>query len=53
MTEGLADEWGRATDAHCRLYKRWSEGGAGLLVTGNVQIDRRYIGLFICSNVLI
>lgn len=24
-----------------RLYRRWAEGGAGLIVTGNVMIDRR------------
>lgn len=40
MTEGLADAHGRATDRLAHLYRRWSEGGAGLLVTGNVQIDR-------------
>ncbi len=40
MTEGLADADLRATDRLSHLYRRWSEGGAGLLVTGNVQIDR-------------
>jgi 2,4-dienoyl-CoA reductase-like NADH-dependent reductase (Old Yellow Enzyme family) len=40
MTEGLADPSLRATAAHERLYRRWSEGGAGLLLTGNVQVDR-------------
>jgi len=40
MTEGLADEWLRATSRHERLYRLWSEGGAGLLLTGNVQVDR-------------
>src|SRR5688572_8486842 len=40
MTEGLADPQLRATDRHVTLYRRWSEGGAGLLLTGNVQIDR-------------
>lgn len=40
MTEGLADAWLRATPAHERLYRTWSEGGAGLLLTGNVQVDR-------------
>ncbi|NWH08985.1 MAG: NADH:flavin oxidoreductase/NADH oxidase family protein [Alphaproteobacteria bacterium] len=41
MTEGLADPHNRATARHQRLYRRWAEGGAGLLLTGNVQIDRR------------
>jgi 2,4-dienoyl-CoA reductase-like NADH-dependent reductase (Old Yellow Enzyme family) len=40
MTEGLADPWLRATPALERLYRTWSEGGAGLLITGNLQVDR-------------
>ena len=36
MTEGVADAWLRATSRHERLYRRWSEGGAGLLLTGIV-----------------
>lgn len=40
MTEGLADPQLRATERLNRLYRRWSEGGAGLLLTGNVHIDR-------------
>ncbi len=43
MTEGLADPRHHATERHVRLYRRWSEGGAGLLITGNVQVDRRYL----------
>jgi 2,4-dienoyl-CoA reductase-like NADH-dependent reductase (Old Yellow Enzyme family) len=43
MTEGLADEHLRATTRLDTLYRRWSEGGAGLLLTGNVQIDRRVL----------
>lgn len=43
MTEGLADPWLRATERHQRLYRLWSEGGAGLLLTGNVMIDRRVL----------
>jgi 2,4-dienoyl-CoA reductase-like NADH-dependent reductase (Old Yellow Enzyme family) len=43
LTEGLADAHNRATDRHVRLYRRWSEGGAGLVLTGNVQVDRRYL----------
>ena len=39
MTEGLADQFNYATEAHRRLYERWAQGGAGLLLTGNVQID--------------
>ena len=40
MTEGVADAQLRATPRHETLYRRWSEGGAGLLLTGNVQVDR-------------
>ncbi|MEQ8379673.1 NADH:flavin oxidoreductase/NADH oxidase family protein [Parvibaculum sp.] len=43
MTEGLGDGRNRATEAHTRLYRRWAEGGAGMLLTGNVQVDRRYM----------
>ena len=43
MTEGLADADDRACERHVRLYRRWSRGGAGLLLTGNVMIDRRYL----------
>lgn len=39
MTEGLATVDGRPTDALARLYGVWSDGGAGLLLSGNVQID--------------
>jgi 2,4-dienoyl-CoA reductase-like NADH-dependent reductase (Old Yellow Enzyme family) len=41
MTEGLADRDLRATPRLATLYRRWSEGGAGLLITGNVMVDRR------------
>ncbi|MBX3496061.1 MAG: NADH:flavin oxidoreductase/NADH oxidase family protein [Parvibaculum sp.] len=43
MTEGLGDAQNRATEAHVRLYRRWAAGGAGMLLTGNVQVDRRYM----------
>ena len=42
MTEGLADPQNRATARHELLYRRWSEGGAGLLITGKVQVDRHH-----------
>ena len=43
MTEGIADAQLRATERHVRLYRDWSNGGAGLLLTGNVMIDRRVL----------
>lgn len=43
MTEGLGDRRNRATERHVELYRRWGEGGAGLLVTGNVLVDRWHL----------
>jgi 2,4-dienoyl-CoA reductase-like NADH-dependent reductase (Old Yellow Enzyme family) len=43
MSEGLADHHDHATQGHCRLYENWARGGAGLLITGNVMVDRRYL----------
>lgn len=43
MTEGLADSKLHATARHATLYKRWAEGGSGILITGNVMIDRRVL----------
>lgn len=43
MTEGLADPAGRPTAELIRLYERWSAGGIGLMLTGNVQVDRLHL----------
>jgi len=43
MTEGLAAADDRANPRHARLYRRWAAGGAGLLLTGNVMVDRRWL----------
>jgi len=43
MTEGLGDSMNRATDRHVKAYSRWAQGGAGLLLTGNVQVDRTHL----------
>ena len=43
MTEGLASENACANQGHVNLYDKWSKGGSGILVTGNVQVDHRYI----------
>ncbi|WP_306250738.1 NADH:flavin oxidoreductase/NADH oxidase family protein [Parvularcula sp. IMCC14364] len=43
MTEGLGDDHNRATERHVTLYQRWARGGAGLLLTGNIMVDRRYL----------
>lgn len=43
MTEGMADRNDHATQRHVALYRRWSEGEAGLLISGNVMVDARYL----------
>jgi len=37
--EGLSDPRHHASESLCTLYRRWSEGGAGLLITGDVMVD--------------
>jgi 2,4-dienoyl-CoA reductase-like NADH-dependent reductase (Old Yellow Enzyme family) len=43
MTEALGDLRDDATPELERLYRRWSLGGAGLLITGHVMVDRRFL----------
>lgn len=43
MTEGLAAPDGCPTPALENLYGIWSDGGAGLLLSGNVIIDRDHL----------
>ena len=43
MTEGLAFRDGLPNVAHETLYRRWADGGCGLLLTGNVHVDRRFL----------
>ncbi len=43
MTEGLATPDGRPTPELERLYGIWSDGGAGMLLTGNVIIDKDHL----------
>ncbi|APG62220.1 NADH:flavin oxidoreductase [Sphingorhabdus lutea] len=43
MTEGLADIYGAPTPELERLYRIWAHGGAGLLLSGNVQIDADHL----------
>lgn len=40
MTEALAGAQRRPSEELMRLYDRWASSGAGLLITGNVGIDR-------------
>ncbi len=39
MSEGLADMRGQATSELEALYRSFSDGGAGLLITGNMMIE--------------
>ncbi len=43
MSEGLSDPRGFASDGLMRLYQRWADGGCGLMITGNVQVDTRHL----------
>jgi 2,4-dienoyl-CoA reductase (NADPH2) len=41
MEENLADADHAPSDRLIRLYGAWAEGGVGLVITGNVMVDRR------------
>ncbi|MEG0341054.1 MAG: NADH:flavin oxidoreductase/NADH oxidase family protein [Acinetobacter sp.] len=41
MEENMADLNQAPSEALMRLYQAWAEGGAGLIITGNVMVDRR------------
>jgi 2,4-dienoyl-CoA reductase-like NADH-dependent reductase (Old Yellow Enzyme family) len=43
MTEGLATGNGVPTPELERLYRMWSEGGAGMLLSGNIQVDADHL----------
>ena len=40
LSEGLGDKQNSPDGRLERLYTSWSQGGYGLIVTGNVMIDR-------------
>lgn len=44
MSETLATYGNQPTDKLVELYRRWGASGIGLLMTGNVMIDRRALG---------
>ncbi len=44
LSEGLAEPDGAPGVRLETLYRRWSTGGYGLLVTGNVMVDHRHLG---------
>ncbi|MBO9556958.1 MAG: NADH:flavin oxidoreductase/NADH oxidase family protein [Caulobacter sp.] len=41
MEENMADAGHGPSDRLMRLYQAWADGGAGLILTGNVMVDRR------------
>ena len=41
MEENMCDANHAPSDALLRMYKAWADGGAGLLLTGNVMVDAR------------
>ena len=41
MEENMADAKHAPSAGLMRLYRAWADGGAGLILTGNVMIDRR------------
>jgi 2,4-dienoyl-CoA reductase-like NADH-dependent reductase (Old Yellow Enzyme family) len=43
MTEGIAGPRNDPNERHIRLYRAAAAGGAGLLITGNVMIDRGHL----------
>jgi NADH:flavin oxidoreductases, Old Yellow Enzyme family len=43
MTEGLASPAGLPTPELERLYGLWSDGGAGILLSGNIQVDADHL----------
>ncbi|MGZ3747231.1 MAG: NADH:flavin oxidoreductase/NADH oxidase family protein [Pseudobdellovibrionaceae bacterium] len=44
MSENMASTDYTPNEKFNNLYKTWAAGGAGLLITGNVMCDRRYLG---------
>lgn len=44
MSETLATKSNNPTVALVNLYRCWAKGGAGLLISGNVMVDRKALG---------
>jgi 2,4-dienoyl-CoA reductase-like NADH-dependent reductase (Old Yellow Enzyme family) len=43
LNEALGDRRGAPTPRLEALFRRWGRGGCGLLITGNVVVDRRHV----------
>ena len=44
MSEALGDGDNSPDERIVTLYRRWAEGGYGLLITGNIMVDRAHLG---------
>jgi 2,4-dienoyl-CoA reductase-like NADH-dependent reductase (Old Yellow Enzyme family) len=44
MSENMASIDHSPGDKFQNLYKRWAQGGAGIVITGNVMVDQRHLG---------
>ena len=44
MHEAMADRDHAPTERFAALYRQWAEGGAGVLMTGNVMVDHTQLG---------
>ena len=43
MSENMAPKNHRPNESIIQVYQRWADGGAGLIITGNIMIDRKAI----------
>ncbi|MFK8012501.1 MAG: NADH:flavin oxidoreductase/NADH oxidase family protein [Marinicellaceae bacterium] len=44
MSEQLGDKEHNPTHGICNLYRRWAQGGIGLMMSGNIMVDRTALG---------
>jgi 2,4-dienoyl-CoA reductase-like NADH-dependent reductase (Old Yellow Enzyme family) len=44
LSEALGDADNSPDERIVTLYRRWAQGGYGLLVTGNIMVDRAHLG---------
>lgn len=50
LSEGIAEANGRPSEALFNLYEQWGKGGAGILFSGNVMVDKAHL---VNANVMI
>ena len=43
MSENMSPKNHRPNKSIIQVYKRWAKGGAGLLISGNILVDERYL----------